>query len=246
MSSSSPDQSTAGDSGTETRSTPLPRSWAKWRDPIVISTVVIAIAATLNLIATVYIGLATREYVEATRHYVQVTQDTFNATNRPYVGLSYIGSPPTPRSSSESKNTQSPTVRIISGGKTRIVSIDDIRNVKDLKPPFKFPFKVSYENFGTIPAREVSVTYIARINGDIQPVMNIPLGPSTIFPQESESLENSIESNQILSVIEGSSVLEIEVEIKYKGVKQDQYVTREKARYNSNCGCYDKMASESQ
>lgn len=52
-------------------------------DPIVISTIIIAVAAVLNLIASLVISFKTSEYTE-------VTKNIYNSANRPYVGVESI------------------------------------------------------------------------------------------------------------------------------------------------------------
>jgi hypothetical protein len=165
-----------------------------------------------------------------------VSQDTFHTTNRPYVGLSYVGP-------SDAGQNARP------GGKDKFGNFNyvpgtGVETVRMLAPLLKFPFTVEYRNYGSIPARDVNIAFTTRINGDVQTLIQAPREPATLFPDQSSTNGGAIETNRLASVLDGTSLFEIEINITYKGVTEERYSTHEKARYDHVCGCYFKMASD--
>ena len=195
-----------------------------WRDPITLATIVIAIAAILNLAATVYIGWATRDYVEATNTYVRVSQDSFRSSNRPYVGVSSVG------------------INWTCGSRCTASQISD--DIANLRQRGYFPFVITYQNFGTIPAREVTVTFVLKINGETQKIISQPPGYVSVFPGQEFSATNSTSSALVPAVFGGSNTAEIEILIKYKGFSDEQYFIKERNRFDSRSAGFEPIDQE--
>jgi hypothetical protein len=59
-----------------------------WKDPMIASTIVIALATIANVFISTFLWRTTNESVKAARDSVEVTQRIYKASNRPYIGIS--------------------------------------------------------------------------------------------------------------------------------------------------------------
>jgi hypothetical protein len=116
--------------------------------------------------------------------------------------------------------------------------LDAIRKSKNL------PFMIEVQNFGTIPAREVSVGYVIKINGEVQRTTTETGGVVSLFPGQRFAVNNVALSNLIPLVLDGNATLEIEIEVKYRGYSDEQFVTKEHAKYESAGSSFSRMGAE--
>lgn len=88
------------------------------------------------------------------------------------------------------------------------------------------------KNYGNVPAKELEVVFTVTINGNIQPMLKIPDDPAILLPQSFHTFPGQVCENMFSSIVDGSSILELTLDIKYKGVSNEQYRTTQKFRYS--------------
>jgi hypothetical protein len=116
----------------------------------------------------------------------------------------------------------------------RCTSTNESRDLAQIEKSKNFPFLVDVENLGTIPAREVSINFVIKINGELQPIVMDTRGTRALFPGQTLTRTNVTISSLIPSVLNNSATLEIEVEVKYKGFSDEQLFVKECAKFNPN------------
>jgi hypothetical protein len=57
------------------------------KDPMIVSTIIIALATVANIGISVMLWLTTQQSVQVAQESVEVTRQVFNAANRPYIGV---------------------------------------------------------------------------------------------------------------------------------------------------------------
>ncbi|HXT64856.1 MAG TPA: hypothetical protein VN696_17575 [Pyrinomonadaceae bacterium] len=197
------------------------KSPSRWREPITLATIIIAIAAVLNLAATIYIGSATRQYVQATDSYVRVSKDQFSTSQRPYLGVVFVGLYPT-----------------CDGRPSVKTELESNRRSNTL------PLIISVQNFGGVPARDVSISFVLKINGQAQPTRTNTADAIALFPGQQFSRSSATFSSLVSAVLDGSATEDVEIEVKYRGYLDEQYMTKEHAKYDSTTVTFDRMGAE--
>jgi hypothetical protein len=90
---------------------------------------------------------------------------------------------------------------------------------------------VEYKNFGTVLAKDIAVKWDIFVDGKPSQKVGVPDRPSVLFPQVPAELAAVISEPAYSPVVNGTSVLEVEVKITYKGIGKEEYYTYEKSRY---------------
>lgn len=176
------------------------RKESKWRDPIITSTVVIALATILNLFISVLLW-------QATYNSTKVATDTYKAANRPYVGIAGYD-----------------------------INKDDLNK--------KLIFNVRFRNVGPVPATEFDAELDVKLNGKPLSGEKVPDKPKVLFPQTESHFRAIITGEDYDPVVNGSSILEVTVNIKYKGVQTEQYYTYDKAQYSHKINSFISLEGD--
>ena len=96
-----------------------------------------------------------------------------------------------------------------------------------------FIFEPVIKNCGVIPAKEIKINFDYFYNGVTVERLQSPLYPSVLFPDSEACLSNIITTpEKYISIMNGSSVLEVFLDIKYNGVSDKIHSTHEKCKYD--------------
>jgi hypothetical protein len=127
---------------------------------------------------------------------IRIARDAFNASSRPYIGVS---------------DTPGWHLRVDEkGGKIQ----SQIRTPETID----FSFNPQIKNFGTVPGRETSISWKVFFDGREQPfIAKISDKPSTVFPGEIRGLYGEIGPNNYTPIMNGVETFEFEVTVDYKG-----------------------------
>ena len=109
-----------------------------------------------------------------------------------------------------------------------------------------FPINLEIKNFGSVPAKNVETAWNLSLNGVPMPVSKVPDKPLVLFPQTSNFLAATFSGDKYSSIVNGDSILEITLEIRYKGAYQEQYYYSEKSRYAHNMNRFIGLSGESE
>jgi len=96
-------------------------------------------------------------------------------------------------------------------------------------------FYVNYKNFGTVPASNVRVKYDMLFDGQTAQHSNSEVydSNSNLFPQVANSIRLRTGADYE-NVISGKTVLDVVIDIKYRGATKDEYEVNERWRYDPN------------
>lgn len=127
---------------------------------------------------------------------LQVARDTFNAANRPYVGVNEVDVAPVGK-----QPTGKP---VMSGTKTKETNA--------------LVFRAQIKNFGPVPGTNFLARWRIFVAG-VQRLgqKKVPDLPSTIFPSQSFYLKGGITGPDYPAIISGEKTLTIEVTVEYDG-----------------------------
>jgi hypothetical protein len=126
------------------------------------------------------------------------------------------------------------------------VGIVDVTAEEDAKNK-NLSVHIELKNAGSVPARDLHASYTLSIKGNSVGAWD---GSGTEFavfpPQMSGYIEGKVAGNAYSSAIIGNPPLEVDVELKYKGMTEDQYYYRLKARYDANRNTFSFVRAEAQ
>src|SRR5207245_2523613 len=127
----------------------------------------------------------------------KIARDTFNATNRPYVGVNFITlSYASSDSAGHPKFEQTPT----SGADVVAINI-----------------RADIKNFGPVPGRNFRADWKVFFGGKEEPGdKKIPDTPSTIYPTQSAYLEMIIRGEEYKALAAGKQ-LKLDITVEYDG-----------------------------
>ncbi|MCL4705361.1 hypothetical protein KJ068_09390 [bacterium] len=91
---------------------------------------------------------------------------------------------------------------------------------------------IDCKNYGNVPAKKMEVNWEITINGNLQPMTKIPDEPAILFPASTHTFAGQVCENMFSLITDGSSILEITLDIEYEGVSNEKYHTFQKFRYN--------------
>jgi len=173
------------------------------------------VVQVLTLIAViVYAGLTARQ-ASLTRKIVEVSQKTYDASERPYVGVNHL------------------TVIYISHDKT-----GDKTSSMRISQTYGFDFTAEIKNFGPVPGTDFEATWKIFINDIYNPGKpKIEDTASMLFPGEAVLLGASIRNDSYFRLINGSDVLNLEISIAYGG-PAGRYHECERKQFSPDVGAF--------
>jgi hypothetical protein len=151
----------------------------------------------------------------STRNLVTIANKTFEAANRPYVGVSKIDVAPVEIRPTVAPNTNQP---------------------QTTEPNMLF-FHVEIKNFGPVPGTNFLVRWRILLSGINQPFDKIPELPSTIFPTQPVSLFGHAGRRDYPAIMSGEKTLAVEVTIEYEG-PSGHYKECSKHQYDSRFNAF--------
>ncbi len=95
----------------------------------------------------------------------------------------------------------------------------------------RFKFELELVNAGSVPARELRTEWTAKIGGSQRPRIT-PLERMTILPNRSISYGETIDNLDVQNVMRGTTHLEIQVDLVYKGRGNREYRTTQSVYFN--------------
>lgn len=166
------------------------------------------VAAGLVLAYTLLTGLQTWQ----TRSIVKTAQDTYDATDRPYVGVAgteimFVGE----------KN------KILGEGN---IHLDEVRS---------FEYSVNIKNYGVVPAEKFSARMDVRLDGKPAEDRGIADVPGEIFPGQVQSIAGLVPPIVYAPMAKGTSVMQMNVYVKYSYAGKT-YADCERAQYSPDLG----------
>jgi hypothetical protein len=160
-----------------------------------------------------------------THQLVSISQDTFNAANRPYIGINGISVLYLPRDvTNAGQLSQMPT-----GETTRLA------------------FKVEIKNIGPVPGTNETQGWRVFIDGIEQLMTKVTSSPVTFFPGELTYLSATIDERDYSAIQSGTKKLVIDVWVDYDGpaghykdCERQQYEPGIRAFYDLGARCAPK------
>ena len=153
---------------------------------------------------------------------LKIARDTFNAANRPYVGINGMAVVYTP-----SVVTNSEQVNEMPNNETVALS-----------------FRVEIKNFGPVPAMEETDDWKVFIDGIEQPKTKVADSPRTVFPGQLLYLSGTIGGGDFQAIQSGGKKLVIDVWEDYTGAaghykscEREQYAPNYRAFFNLGAQC---------
>jgi hypothetical protein len=151
-----------------------------------------------------------------TREILKVSQKTYEASERPYIGVENIPS--------------------------GYVSKDKDGELKSVPKPEKdafltqFQFSAQIKNFGPVPGRNCAAHARAFWNDkEVPSAKRFSDTPTTIFPTEVVNIPGHIENSSVDSLVRGTGILELEIAIDYDTTTSHDHSCT-KYRYSSDDG----------
>lgn len=146
---------------------------------------------------------------------LQVARDTFNAANRPYVGVNAVG--------------------VIHAGTHEVG--EPVSSKIQTKETTNLNFEVETKNFGLVPGINYFHSWRMFVDGVPQPGHGIPDRPKTIFPGQSLWLKGGVGSRDYPVIMSGEKMLVIEVTVEYDG-PSGHYKECNKLQYAPNVNAF--------
>jgi hypothetical protein len=136
-----------------------------------------------------------------TRKLVKTAQDTFETSNRPYVGLSgfsvkHMGLDSNGRQFLEDSKTDRTTSMV---------------------------FRAAVKNYGTIPGENFFVNIDFRIDGAKYGVLLVPSPHTEIYPSEVRFVQDGIVEDRYSAVMQGNAIAQFNLTISYDGPGHKRY-----------------------
>jgi len=138
----------------------------------------------------------TRNQLKVAGDQLRIAQDTYNAANRPYVGIEgwaltfYVGDKPF---------TGPSLTRELMRQSTRMVVVPQVKN------------------FGQVPGTNFVQDWDVTIDGVSLPVSKLPDRPSTIFPSQVKTMRGTIAGPLYAAIKANEKILKIEMKLQYDG-----------------------------
>ncbi len=138
---------------------------------------------------------ATNILAEQAKRSANIAQRTYDATNRPYVGMDGI------------------TISHMSLDANGVTHYQP----RKTKETAQMAFSVVIKNFGPIPGSNFSCDMKVFLDGVKLPGTKIADKPNTIYPTETFALSGATGTDSYPNIMNGKSILEIQVRIEYAG-----------------------------
>ena len=92
--------------------------------------------------------------------------------------------------------------------------------------------RITFENFGTIPADECSLDWDVYLNAVLQPITKVSANPAMLPPHVPQSLLGTMDYASFAGIMSGTITLEIIVHVSYNWAERKAYAYKEKQRYD--------------
>ena len=182
-----------------------------------VTVVLIAIYASL----TALLGCQTHKLVKT-------AQDTYNATDRPYIGAA-----PLPVE----------FFRIDESGKVIIIQRPE-SGVTGMA------FGIGIKNYGSVPGEDVVADMDARLNGEKVPGIKVPANATELFPSELVAFPGRITGKYYQSIVNETGILQINLSVDYAYAgktyhycEREQYAPGAAGFMNLGTSCDDPWAT---
>ena len=158
--------------------------------------------------------IASRAANDMTRRLVATAQQTFDTSNRPYVG--------------------------VSGTSLSFQHYDGLGNFVDdqtrTEQSNRLLLTIYWKNFGTVPARKFKPSLDLRVRGEVMAVpMNVTSG-TAVFPSEISEITDYVDGEPYADVVAGRAVLQYNISFSYVGVSDKPYQECERYQYLPSSG----------
>ena len=189
---------------------PLKRSKLSISDRIQMTLAVITLGAVLSSVINNY----------ETKALVKTAQDTYETTNRPYVGLS----------------TASATHAGLGNDGKTFFSPQKTENTTQLN------VSAVIKNFGSAPGEKFDPIWNAQIDGRIVQGHKVPAGPGIIFPNQEVVFAASFGEPDYSKIVSGTSTLQVTFDVKYEAhEKSYRYCTTQ--QYNPRSSAFINLGT---
>jgi hypothetical protein len=92
--------------------------------------------------------------------------------------------------------------------------------------------KITFENFGTIPADEFSLEWDVYLNAKLLPNTKVSANPTMLLPHVPQSLLGAMDYTVFTAITQGTTPLEIIVHVSYTWGENKTHTYNEKHRYD--------------
>jgi hypothetical protein len=155
------------------------------------------------------------------RDTLKVARDTFNASNRPYIGVSRMNVHYFPHNATSMEQAG------------KIPASDTTR----------FSFSAEVKNFGQVPGTECKIRWRVFLDGVEMKESLVPDSPDSMFPSEEVGLVGNIGEKDYSAIQRGNAVLAVDVLAEYNG-PSGHYKYCSRQQYTPNLHAFISLGAQ--